>query len=373
MKQLSLIAFSLLISLHAPAQFNLCQLALDKFRSYSAPTSEFLETATFGPEFTFTNERLLSENLKTNSEFPERAKALLKVRSSLEEYCQRSKECKISLGSDKHGGNFRVTYTDGWYFEVGIDNGVLESQTVKSTYADFLRNKKRLERDLFQTMKANGLKPDPEAGGGHIHIGADFFHDDPVLFRNFFADYANFPQLPFGLFDSPDPNHPPIAVLKRHQQQGFAKALERFDQIENPDLKAFIWLIHSEVYTEPYKKEWGGGAYYQAIRLERMFWLDGQATFELRGFRAQKSVDELLLQLELIGARMDFLKKQGGRVPYLFAERPASFTYQSIFDSFYIYVTEAGLPWGRYRSLLPGHLKYKKASKEVVEHYKKVP
>jgi hypothetical protein len=320
-----------------------------------------MERATFGPEFTFTNRRLLNEEDGKNS--PEKEKIFSKARELYEQMCKVRKDCKITIGYDKHGGNFRVTYNDGWYFEVGIDQGVIEAQTVKGTYRDFLKNRVRLKDDLFYFMKSLGLFPDAEVGGGHIHIGADLFHEDPVLFRNFFADYANHPQLTVGVFSNDNPNHPPIIFLKPEQQEGFVKALKTFDAEENPTLKNFIWNIHSLVYTEAYTPEWGGGAYYQAIRLERMFWINGMNTFELRGFRPQKSVDEFLLQLELIGARMDYLKKNGQRVSFRFNESDADLRPQAIVDNFYSYVTETGLSWNKFKVLLPNRLKTRKPSK----------
>lgn len=349
---LTFLFVNLLINKEVSAQILKCSDLLRP--SIEISTSEFLDVATFGPEFTFTNEKLVFES--HSSAFPERQHVFLKVRRLLEKRCLIRTDCVISDGYDKHGGNFRLTYSDGWYFEIGIDNLVLEAQTRKGTYADFQKNEVRLKRDLFDLMKFIGLTPHSRQGGGHIHIGADVFHQDPVLFRNFFADYANFPQLNFGIFDSPNPNHPPIAVLKKYQQVGFAKALKDFDDIEKPELKNFSWLINSLVYTEPYTVEFGGPAYYQAIRLDRLFWLNGTNTVELRGFRSQRSVRDFLLEIEIIGARMDFLKKQGGRIAYRFADNAADFSDTEIIKSYYRYITESGLSWSKYKTLIPHHL-----------------
>lgn len=323
-------------------------------KSFDPSKSPFLAEATFGPEFTFTNEKIRAEAKDSGS--PEREKVFLKVRELLEKKCKLRTNCTISLGSDKHGGNFRVTYSDGWYFEVGIDNHVLEVQTKKGTYEEFQTNKGRLQQDIFNLMKFADLTPHTIAGGGHIHIGADIFQNDPVLFRNFFADYANYPQLGRGIFADPNPNHPPIAILKDHQQKGFVKALADFDMLEHPMIKNFSWLIHSLVYTEDFVPAWGGASYYQAIRLERMFWLDGKATVEIRGFRPQRSAAEFLLELEIIAARMDYLKANGGRVAYRYANNPPDFSDYGTIMAFKTYLTEAGLSWSRYKVLLPPHL-----------------
>lgn len=353
--------FVLVFALQSHATNDLCRLSLKRAETVA---STFLERATFGPEFTFTNSKLLWE--PETSGFPVREKFFLKAREKYQELCRVRQDCSISLGSDKHGGNFRVTYNDGWYFEVGIDNNVIETQTVKSTYQQFLKNKNRLQSDLFNMMKNLGLVPDQITGGGHIHVGAEFFLEDPLLFRNFFVDYANHPQLTMGIFGDKDPNYPPIVLLKPHQQEGFTKALENFDSQPSPTLKSFIWNIHSQVYTEPFTPAWGGGAYYQAIRLERMFWINGAATFELRGFRPQKSMDEFLLELELIGARMDYLKNKNELVSFRFQNETPDFSAQSIVDTFYRYTTEAGLDWNRYKTFLPIKLKFLKPSKNTL-------
>jgi hypothetical protein len=323
-------------------------------KSFDPSNSAFLAEATFGPEFTFTNEKILSE--ADDSGFPESEKVFLKVRKLLEKKCELRTNCTIAMGSDKHGGNFRITYADGWYFEVGIDKGVLEVQSKKGTYQDFQNNKGRLQQDIFNLMKFAGLTPHAFAGGGHIHIGADLFQNDPVLFRNFFTDYANFPQLGRGIFADPNPNHPPIAILKDYQQGGFVKALADFDKLENPTLKNFSWLIHSLVYTEDFMPDWGGASYYQAIRLERMFWLDGKATVEIRGFRPQRSAAEFLLELEVIAARMDYLKANAGRIAYRYENSPPDFSAFGIIMAYKTYLTEAGLSWTKYKVLLPPHL-----------------
>jgi hypothetical protein len=343
------------LALPGPAEASrFCQFSL--WFKPKLPSTGLLERATFGPEFTFTNYDLLDE--KPGSAYPLRAKTHKEVFEAYKKLCENRKDCHLEIGSDKKGGNFQVVYKDGWHFQVGIDEGVLEVQTLKGRYQDFVKNKKRLQSDLFDKMASMGLRPSVRCGGGHIHMGSDIFHEDPVLFRNFFADYANFPQLPFGALESDDPNHPPVAALKPHQQSGLVTALREFDTIANPLLKNFIWLIHSEVYTEAYTPSWGGGAYYQAIRLERMHWPNGMNTVELRGFRAQKSVDEFLLEIRLIIARLEYLRAKAERVPYRYGNEQADFSRQATVDAYYTYVEQTGLNWRQYRALLPGHLKY---------------
>lgn len=356
---LSFFTFLLITTSHFPANAAapLCRELFSQ--NDTSHITGFLEHATFGPEFTFTNDLIVTEGFaatKGTTDFPQRKAAHTKAYELLKKKCLIRKDCTVEIGSDKHGGNFRVTYSDGWYFEVGIDMVVLEVQTVKGTYADFIRNKSRLELDLFGTMKEIGLEPHERYGGGHIHVGSEFFHENPKLFRDFFADFANHPQLVAGVFARGDRNSPALAMLKPEQQEGFVLALKNFDKFSEPQLKDFIWQIHSEVYTIPYTPEWGGASYYQAIRLDRMYWKNGSGTFELRGFNPQSSPEQFLLQIELIGARMNYLIKQNERVPYKYENSAPDFSNQGAVNAFYRYVTESGLEWNRFKVLLPSRL-----------------
>lgn len=348
-------AFLLVTASHFPA--TTAPLCSEIFSEASASDlTGFFEYATFGPEFTFTNDLIINEKSKAakgTTDFPHRNAAHKKAFEILKERCLIRRDCSVEMGSDKHGGNFRVTYSDGWYFEVGIDKRVLEVQTVKGSFSDFNRNKSRLEVDLFGTMKEIGLEPHARFGGGHIHVGAEFFHQNPILFRDFFVDFANFPQLVEGVLTQSNRNAPPLSKLTAEQQKGFVLALQNFDKIENPKLKDFIWQIHSEVYTIPYTPEWGGASYYQAIRLDRMYWKNGLGTFELRGFRPQISPEHFLLQIELIGARMNYLMKQNKRVSYKYQNSIPDYSDQGVVNAFHQYVTESGLSWNKFKVLLP--------------------
>lgn len=327
-------------------------------------TEPLIISGTFGPEFTFTNETLVNEGNKALNKALDAGKhpsEALKTefnmakyqnfKEILEEKCRIRKDCTTSIGYDKHGENIRVTYQDGWYFEVGIDMCVIETQTKPGRIADFIYNKNRLEEDLWQVAESLDLRPHYRAGQGHVHIGLSAFNNDPILLRNFFVDYSNRPELAFGALGNHLGNSPPIAALKPEQREGLQTALKQFDALETKTIPDFVRLITRNVYTASTIEGWDGADYYHAIRLERSMRINSASTIEIRAFRPQQTVDQFILQLELLQSRINFLRAK----PLIQYHETDKYQYsrQDIVNSFYQYVTETGLSWEKYKVLLP--------------------
>lgn len=332
---------------------------------------------TFGPEFTFTNEVLVREgNIALNDALKHghdpsvavvtehNMAKYLSFKEILIARCKSGGDCTTSIGHDKHGENIRVTYKDGWYFEVGIDMCVIETQTKPGRIADFVFNKERLETDLWKVAESLDLRPHHRAGQGHVHIGLSAFNHDPILLRNFFADYSNHPELAFGALGNHLGNSPPIAALKPEQRAGLTKALSEFDSLNKKSIPGFVKLIDQNVYTASTNAKWDGANYYHAIRLQRAKRINKASTVEIRAFRPQATADEFILQIELIQARINFLKDQP-LVAYRDTGR-YEYTPQEIVNSFNRYVTEAGLNWEKYKVLLPPNLRSIKVTDQAI-------
>ena len=346
----------------------------DIFKRAHVPT---ISESTFGPEFTFTNQTLVNEGNKALSEAiasGRGAASALKTKFNTEKYeafketliarCKARKDCSTSIGYDKHGENVRVTYRDGWYFEVGIDMCVIETQTKPGRIADFVFNKKRLEKDLWKVAESLDLRPHSRAGQGHVHIGLNAFDHDPVVLRNFFVDYANHPEVAFGALGNHLLNSPPIAALKPEQRSGLKLALDEFDAAEAKSIPQFVRLIHKYVYTSTTAESWGGADYYHAIRLKRSLTINDASTVEIRAFRPQATVDEFVLQLELIQARINYLKSKP-LVEYIETSR-YEYSPQEVVNGFHKYVTETGLNWDKYKVLLPPNLQNIKVTDDSI-------
>lgn len=323
----------------------------------------------FGPEFTFTNPEITELGNK-NPTVPKNDLNLAKLdewRKLLEERCQVRKDCTVERFTDKHGPAYKVRFKDGWYYNISIDTAALEVQTKASTLEEFRARKDFLQKEIFETAKSLGIQPHERVGQGHIHLGvAASFDNDPQLFRNFIVDYSNRPELAWGALGNHLGNSPPIAALKPEQREAFAKVVDQFDSIPG-SIKEFARAIESKVYTAGTVKEWGGPTHYQALRLGRVTWApsSGEETLEIRGFRPQRNAEEYVRQLELLEARLKYLKSLKGPIPFL---NPPTHELppKEVVARFHAYVTEAGLEWERYRTLLPPKLASVPLDKKIV-------
>lgn len=330
----------------------------------------------FGGEFTFTNPELLatrwrsdSGNLQTEKEA--NRKVLDQLGAKYEELCRTRLKCKISSATNKHGDlGFRVTYEDGWWFQFTPDAAVVEVQIQPNTVASFQKLEPRIQADVFDVASALALAPNPNKGGGHIHMDLPSAFgakgEDAVLFRNFQVDQANSDGL-FRLFESRGELAAPFSKASKEAKENFSNYLNFYDRdLANPSKTAIrdlsIYINHNvygdlgvgRFYREsenpklrpPLTK--AEVIYYQANNLTRLKQSsDGllYGTHEFRAVPAQRSAHDFVQEIELIQTRLDFLKKKGGFVPL--SRMPIS---PSI-DSFNQYLQEMGLNPAAYANL----------------------
>jgi len=302
----------------------------------------------YGPEFTFTNGTLYAANLGKPGAITTEANSAARDRmaEAMIELCGRRGDCAVAATKDKYGIKiWKVSYRDGWWFQISVDPSVVEIQAKPVTLSEFTKYRDRIQNDIFAVAESIDLKPDKASGGGHIHIGTQAaFEEDPKLFRNFLVDYTNHPELAFGILEEDMKNALPFAKLSEDQRASFAKLIEAFDQ-KPVSVESLARSIETKVYRDVRK--------YNAINLRRTakYGFARSKTVELRAIRTQLSADEYLLHLRLIEPRLTYLKSLKDPVPFLNSPIPTQ-TEEKV-RAFHRYVTESGLDWEEFKVLMP--------------------
>src|SRR6185437_16273691 len=109
---------------------------------------------TFGAEFTFTNDDLISRQSEgfgirsptLRTQTPANLEARDKMRAAVALKCEETKECTID-------GN-TVKYTDGWWFKISTDPAVIEIQTKPQTLGELKKNRDRIQSAIFDSAES---------------------------------------------------------------------------------------------------------------------------------------------------------------------------------------------------------------------------
>lgn len=242
---------------------------------------------------------------------------------AIQKTCAVRKDCKIVASQNSYGVRvYRVEYTDGFWFQIATDPGVVELQLAPMTLDQAKRWKKHLQQDIFELSKKVGLSHARSHDlGGHLHIGADsVFAKEPVLFRNFMVDYMNRPELAQGYFGRDSANAPHIIELRKRDRLELQKVIDEFDQAETPwDARRLASEVQCRVYTYcPSGPDWDPVEKYQAFNVTKM--VDDETpkparTVELRAQRGVRDVEEYMFRLEVWHQRLAFLRGKKGRIP----------------------------------------------------------
>lgn len=331
--------------------------------------------STYGFELTFTDDVLEGMNSHYNHRMLD---AIFKRQNKLGKYLQATcSECTIVFPKRPYD-SLIVSYADGFSFAVKVDNGVLEVTGTPLTLKRLKELRERIHRDIFKAMEEIGLKPSIlGTGAGHISQGIEStFGDNAVFFRNALADNANHPEVA-KVYRQTEIHSRPIVLLPRTSQVNFATILNRFDQ-KNTTIPALASEIVSKVYEDPRDVVGWNSAYFypqdagktHAHNVKKA--VDGgpAAVMEHRAHLPQRSVDELIAQVELIDKRTEWVWKQtqaGVLIPFepvqaraLFSGRNLS--TQEVMNRYYSYVYETlyesgnsahmEREWKRYRAML---------------------
>lgn len=287
---------------------------------------------TFGAEFTMTSPRLQSAPLLLPT--PDDDISTEYGRKTLKEFSEKIREkcpgCRITETLDRYDlPIYKVTLPNEFSFLLTLDPAVIEIVPEAATVQGFKALEATLDGLVFETGKSLGQAPSPSSGGGHVHIGvASAFEGNPVLFRNYFVDWLNHPDL-MNSFTGSKYNSPTFYDLPTAQEQAMRQVIAEFDEtlrkegfLENPNrdpvrgnrlMEEFARSVQSRAYTSTLVSGWTPVEKYQALNLTRLAdpnvpW--AVKTLELRFFAGQQNVEEFLELVQLFEGRIEFLRKE---------------------------------------------------------------
>ncbi|MBX3040246.1 MAG: hypothetical protein KF789_05990 [Bdellovibrionaceae bacterium] len=287
---------------------------------------------TFGAEFTMTSRELQTAPLllptaddDISTEFG---------RKTLKEFSDRIRAkcpgCQVSETLDRYDlPIYKIRLPDQFSFLLTLDPAVIEIVPDAATVQGFKALETVLDGLVFETGKSLGQVPQSSYGGGHVHIGVDStFRGNPVLFRNYFVDWLNHPDL-MNSFTGSKYNSPTFYDLPSAQEQAMRQVIAEFDEtlrkegfLQNPNrdpargnqlMEEFARAVQSRVYTKTLISDWTPTEKYQALNVTRLAdpkipW--AAKTLELRFFAGQQSVGEFLELIQLFEGRIEFLEKE---------------------------------------------------------------
>jgi hypothetical protein len=270
----------------------------------------------FGTEFTFTNEEIIAAQKQagkgTISTEPSR-----RVRDEWVSAMRSNPDVKLVEERETRYENevaFRFHYEDGWWYQVSLDPGVLETQMPSMTLTEASGNVigARIERDVFVLADKLGLKSDASFGGGHIHLDVESaFGNDAQVFRDFIVDFES-QAMAMEAFEHDPVNAPRVAQDTEFFRQAFVGVIKTFDK-ENQEegLKAIKDLaadIEYRVYQRGKEEKDEDKGKYNALNYRHLLKEGGLGTLEVRAMRAQRSLGEFLMQARMFVRRLELLE-----------------------------------------------------------------
>ena len=335
------------------------------FISFSLLSQAFAWPPTYGAEFEFSHPSITLEWDHGGNEQAGEAK-LIYVKNIIK-LCQ-SLGCKVEavqgkwqyLSKKDIASDYKVTLADGWWFKVSHDPECVEITTKPSTQEELKKREKSLTDIIFNSGTSLGFKV-PEGDTAHFNIGfKSAFDGDGDAFLRFYVDYQNRPELSLGALGHDVNNGPPLAILTEPQREALAKLVDE-QKTHHYDARTLAAKITSLVYTRSYDLSWGGAGHYQAIGLKYIAHSSEYALasndkpFELRAIWAQHNMGDFIKLAQLFEARIAYLKTLKTPIVYSKTSR-TKFSNTEKVTRFYIYVTECGLKFEDYKSLLAPEL-----------------
>lgn len=282
---------------------------------------EVLASGLFGPEWTFTNDEVISIGHLSSSKLIHFKKTWIeRLKVECREICVVSETGKVHLRVDP-----------SVFFQIGHDPLVLEVTATPMTVDQFKMHQNFFQRFVFDMASEIGLQTHWRIGGGHIHMDLkSHFAGDSFLFRQFIVDIANNPELFMGFFGLDLLNAPPISTLSIGAQDKFGAIIDEFDRGEM-SIKLLVKRIRQEVYSEspvlqesvPYDERTHR---YHLMNLNHV-----PKTVELRGFGPQQSTQHYLDLIELLHLRMEFLKSVKKKIKLKIPDYHDQYTYEALY------------------------------------------
>ena len=324
------------------------------------------EIMIWGPEFTFSNNEI-GDLYEENHHWSKTRKskynsALAFAQNQLLDLIQKKcTECQIEAVLKTNGifGNqYRVIYSDGYWIDISLDLGVIETQAKPATREQYEMLAQRFQNDIFDSAKEIGLFPDTFMSGGHIHVGFEYFKNQPILLRNFLVDFANHFELAEGILDLNTKNAPSLRAEGEDKIEKLKVLIAEFDRGELIFNKKKVTTAYqlAEAYFHLIQKK---NRYY-GLNLAR-YHAGDYATIEIRSIRTQANFDEYLQELKLFESRIKYLKELSDKGMLIAVENYVDESSKGIgqkkfkkllVQKFHNYVVESGLEWGSYKKLI---------------------
>ncbi len=275
---------------------------------------------------------------------------------------------------DTRQSNGRFTSPNGWWFEFGYDDSVLEIKTIPESPEYYRRYMSDMQDAIFVSAGNEGLWPAMFMGGGHINLGLEAFDGNPLLLRNFIVDtMLNHNELFLGVFNYDTHNAASIYVQSDKVQRVVRNIIKGFDEGDYTGIdgsKKFLQDLHvaMNLETDECFEHWRTGGTrqcYFAVNLSH--YSAGEASrIEFRAVRPQTSMDMWVRQIDLLHKRLLLLEKLKSPIPIRPRVKVAKLDFspdvnhllnppvkpQEALKAFYIYVTEAGADWADHRDYL---------------------
>jgi hypothetical protein len=279
----------------------------------------------------------------------------------------------------------RFSSPEGWYFDWGLDDGVIEIK-MKDELANYKRFKDNMQDAIFASAANEGLFAPLYLGGGHLNLGMEAFEGNDLLLRNFLVDMFNHNELFLGVMNHDTNNAASLCVQAKKVQSRVESVITMFDKggftgktSQEKFLAALQKAMNSE--SDTCFREWerlkeqsgeeeddlfdGKRSSYFAVNFSHISHGEDYSRIEIRAVRAQASMDVFVHQIELFTKRLEMLEKKNRPIPFKIRVPVAKIDVkkakhhlnppvdpQAAMRSFYDYVTEAGLPWSEHREYL---------------------
>lgn len=327
-----------------------------------AASSDTQSALIFGPEWTFTNDKLIAADTSEDSNRPYVLKLREKVQLHFAKYCQTSGKCKYL--TDGGSEEFQILTPFGTYLTLGTDPGVFEVQSEPRSLEQWRAESAYYQEVIFDNFKKIGLKPHLREGAGHLNIGIQYFEKNPKLLRNFIVDFYNHPgvgvvlnSLTANQFDSAyldqwfERNHTGATSLSVYQsfENFYQMALDKLGVLDAKKNYALSDVREAVLlYTIP---KWvalglrGTGSRFEATVI------NGRSRIEIRALRPQASMADFVRVIEIFEARVKFLSRVDRPLALLRPE-PIEDGWKAL-GQFADYLAEAGLNWQNYKTLMP--------------------
>jgi hypothetical protein len=277
-------------------------------------------------------------------------------------------EFKWDTFSHKSGYGYRFISPNGWSFDLTKDPAVLEVQMKPGTVEMFATYASDMQDAIFVSAANANLFPQDYLGGGHINISFKTFKSNPRLLRNWVVDLFNHNELFIGIFGFDTKNS--MSWNLKRKNDAFKEVVQRFDEgaFDSQTLE-FVhelnYALNPQTEEDDFIAPWG-----MTKRHSKEFAIcfddvttDGR--IEIRGVRAQKSMDMWVRQIRLLRNRLVFLSKSQKRIPIAERVPLEKFDFETkqhhlnppidpqlAMRSFYVYVTESGEKWQDHRDYI---------------------